>query len=122
MSFQRIAIYISLAVLIVLLIIIAINMRNAKKNMKWPPLVGDCPDYWFDTGSGGSQCTVNADNVNRGTFGGASFDFSRSPYNSADRGDCAKYRWSNSKSVSWDGITYGRENPCITKSSNTVVS
>ena len=27
-------------------------------------------------------------------------------------GTCAKYSWANKCDVSWDGITYGVENPC----------
>ena len=119
MSFQKTVIYISLAILIILLIVIAINMNNMKQNMTWPPLVGDCPDYWFDSGSGGSKCTVNIDNVNRGSFQGSEENFARTPYNTS-RGNCAKYRWATSKQVSWDGITYGTENPCITSSKNIV--
>lgn len=117
MSFQQIAIYIGVVILIILLIIIAINMNSAVKTSKWPPVIGDCPDYWYDAGSGGSKCTVNVDNVNRGNFEGGEVNFSRAPYTS-NRGECAKYRWATENTVSWDGITYGRENPCITVSKN----
>lgn len=118
MSFQSIAIYISLTILIILLIIIAINMNNAKNSMKWPPLVGECPDYWFDAGENGSKCTVNVNDTNLGSAT-SPMNFNVSPYSGA-RGNCSKYRWAISKGVSWDGITYGVENPCITKTSVTV--
>ena len=115
MNFQRSALYIMFGILIVLLIIIAYNMHNALKNAKWPPIIGDCPDYWFDDGKNGSKCTVNSNNVNRGRFEGEVMNFAAAPYNTS-RGLCAKYRWSTTNDVSWDGITYGRENnPCITK-------
>ena len=115
MNFQRSALYIMFAILIVLLIIIAYNMHNALKNAKWPPIIGDCPDYWFDDGKNGSKCTVNSNNVNRGRFEGEVMNFAAAPYNTS-RGLCAKYRWSTTNDVSWDGITYGRENnPCIVK-------
>ena len=113
MSLQSIAIYTSLAILIVLLIIIAINMNSARKSMTWPPLVGDCPDYWFDAGTNGSKCTLNMNKVNAGDAT-SPMNFSLAPYNTS-RGNCSKYRWATSNGVSWDGITYGVPNPCLTK-------
>ena len=80
MSFQTISLYVMLAILIVLLIIIGYNMSNALKKTQWPPLRGDCPDFWFDQGSGGSRCTVNANGVNRGTFTGNEQNFATTIY------------------------------------------
>ena len=34
------------------------------------------------------------------------------PAFTGSNGTCAKYNWANNCKVSWDGITYGVENPC----------
>ncbi len=115
MSFQTISIYVMLAILIVLLIIIAYNMSSALKRSTWPPLRGDCPDFWFDQGSGGSRCTVNVNDVNRGTYTGTEMNFAVSPFIGSG-GICAKKKWSEANGqISWDGITYGVENVCRSK-------
>lgn len=115
-SFQSIIIYTALAILIILLIIVSINLHYAKTNVKWPPIIGNCPDYWYDEGTNGSKCVINNDNVNLGTAT-SPMDFSGNAY-TGKNGNCVKYQWANSKSVSWDGITYGVENPCIEARSN----
>ena len=115
MSFQTISLYVMLAILIVLLIIIGYNMSNALKRTTWPPLRGDCPDFWFDQGTGGSRCTVNDNGVNRGTFTGTEQNFARPPYTGSN-GICEKKKWSETNGqISWDGITYGVENVCRSK-------
>lgn len=113
MSFQRIVIYIAIAVLFVMMVIIAITMHNNSKDITWPPVIGDCPDYWHDDGTSGSKCVVNINEVNKGTAS-SPMNFDTAPYNSASGSSCAKYRWATSKGVSWDGITYGVSNPCRT--------
>jgi hypothetical protein len=116
LTFQSIVIYTLISLLIVLLVVIGINLHASTKKTKWPPIIGDCPDYWYDGGAGGSKCTVNTDKVNLGSAT-SPMDFSKVPY-SGSNGDCSKYRWSISKGVSWDGITYGVQNPCVTPSTN----
>ena len=85
----------------------------SQNKQTWPPVTGDCPDYWVDQGKGGSQCVVNAkkDNIGLAT---SPMDFSLPVY-SGSNGPCIKYTWANTNKVSWDGITYGVSNPCISK-------
>ena len=111
LSFQSLVIYLLITLLIIILVVVGINLHAAKKKTKWPPMVGDCPDYWFDAGEGGSKCTVNIDKVNLGNAT-SPMDFSKAPY-TGENGACSKYRWANSRKVSWDGITYGVVNPCV---------
>jgi hypothetical protein len=113
-TFQSLVIYTLITLLIILLVIIGINLHAATKNTTWPPVVGDCPDYWYDAGEGGSKCTLNVDEVNMGNAT-SPMDFSKVPYSGAN-GVCSKYRWSVAKGVSWDGITYGVQNPCTSSS------
>ena len=110
-TFQRIVIYSALIVLVIILVIVGINLHVGSRDAKWPPNIGDCPDYWHDEGTKGSVCTVNLDEVNKGTAA-SPHNFAVSPY-TGDRGTCNKYRWAIARGVSWDGITYGAENPCI---------
>lgn len=109
-TFQNIVIYTSVTLLIIILIIVAINIHSAKKAAKWPPVVSDCPDYWSDNGTGGSKCTINDNNVNLGKAT-SPMDFSLSTYTGANQ-NCNRYKWALSNDVSWDGLTYGVQNPC----------
>jgi len=112
-TFQNIVIYISVTLLIIILIMIAINIHNAKKSTRWPPMVSNCPDYWYDEGANGSKCTINSNDVNLGTAT-SPMDFSASTFTGVN-GGCKRYTWAKSKGVSWDGVTYGVSNPCTTK-------
>jgi len=113
-KFQRIIIIVAVILLIISLVLIGILMNNNKKTEQWPPLIGDCPDYWIDTSGNGSKC-VNVQNLGKCTSspdpGIFSMDFTTSDY-IGSRGLCNKYNWANTCGVSWDGITYGVENPC----------
>lgn len=106
-KFQRIIIKFAVVLLIISLILIVILMNNNTKPEQWPPLIGDCPDYWVDTSGNGSNC-VNVKNLGNCT----SMDFTTSHF-TGSQGLCNKYKWATSTcGVSWDGITYGVENPC----------
>jgi len=105
-KFQRIIIKFAVVLLIISLILIVILMNNNTKPEQWPPLIGDCPDYWVDTSGNGSNC-VNVKNLGKCT----SMDFTI-PCFTGSQGLCYKYKWANKCGVSWDGITYGVENSC----------
>ena len=45
-TFQRIVSYTAIFLFIFLMLILAYLMMMAKKNTKYPPQVGACPDYW----------------------------------------------------------------------------
>jgi hypothetical protein len=115
MTFQSIVVIASIIILTIALIVIGISLKMAKTDVSWPPLIGDCPDYWLDRGEGGSDCVVNQQGANQGTAT-SPMNFSVSPYNGSN-GNCQKYRWATNNNVSWDGITYGVQNPCVTSDS-----
>jgi hypothetical protein len=115
MNFQRIVIIIAIILLIVCLILIGLVLVNSKSSQQWPPMVGDCPDYWVDTSGNGGNC-VNIKNLGSCNFGFGetkhqTMDFTQAPFTGSN-GLCAKYKWANSCKLSWDGITYGANNPC----------
>jgi hypothetical protein len=122
-SFQTIVIVIAILLLIVCLIFIGITLVKTKNtaNDQWPPIVGECPDYWVDSSGNGGNC-VNVKNLGTCTSGGngispggkhVAMNFTVAPY-AGDAGTCAKYTWANSCGVTWDGITTGIANPCAT--------
>lgn len=90
----------------------------SKSNDSWPPVLGNCPDYWMDLSESdalpGTACynakrlgTCNLpSNGNKNTM-----NFGVSPY-TGSTGTCSKYRWAQTCGVTWDGITYGAANPC----------
>jgi len=108
MSFQKIILTIATILLIIILIVIGVTLSKSSDSDSWPPIVGECPDYWIDMSGNGQQC-VNTHNL--GTCNTATMNFDQAPYNSSD-GTCAKYKWANACGITWDGITYGAKNPC----------
>ena len=113
-SFQKTILIIALIILILALLFIGITIKQANKE-QWPPIIGDCPDYWMDVSGNGSQC-VNVKDLGTckpDTIGTkhTTMDFTTSAFTGAN-GLCSKYTWANKCGVSWDGITYGVANPC----------
>ena len=121
MSFQKIILIISIIVLIIMLVVIGIALSKASDNENWPPIIGQCPDYWVDMSGNGSACynTHSLGKCNLPSTGeNAVMNFNTSPYNTSD-GECAKYKWANACGVTWDGINYGASNPCDTTTTTT---
>jgi hypothetical protein len=119
-NFQGIVLMISVIIFIIAVLLIGYILYQGKSKQTWPPLVGDCPDYWVDMSGKGSQC-VNVQDL--GTCHAPSgkkhltMDFSVAPY-VGNNSSCSKYQWANRCGVTWDGITYGVNNPCSKKNEN----
>jgi hypothetical protein len=116
-SFQKYVLIIALVILIITLLFIGITIKHAKKKEQWPPVIGDCPDYWIDLLGNGEKC-VNVKDLGSctKTEKGQShytMDFSVPAFTGSDE-LCSKYNWANKCGVTWDGITYGASNPCNT--------
>lgn len=117
-GFQRIISIIAIVILIICLVIIGITLSRSNKTQVWPPMVGDCPDYWIDASGNGAKCVNSKDlgtcKANLGADGHSTMDFTVAPYVGSN-GLCAKYTWANACGLTWDGITYGNNgNPCDT--------
>jgi hypothetical protein len=119
-SFQTTVLTIAVIVLIIILIIVAIALRSSKDDEVWPPVVGDCPDYWIDTSGNGANCVnvkylgtcgptppENKYNVVNNFEGAQKMDFST-------QSTCQKYTFANNCRLTWDGITGTTNNPCST--------
>lgn len=108
MNFQQIVILIATILLIVALIFIGYTLYNHRFNKKFPPVTGECPDFWVAEKDGcanphhlGGKCT-------------GPVNFNQNKYKGHD-GNCNKSKWANSCNVSWAGIT---NDPNVCKSQN----
>lgn len=105
-----------LVLLVIILFAMAYTINKKTSDMKWPPYVANCPDYWLDLSSNGSRCH------NQHSLGTCAIateanetyvDFTSSVYTGSS-GDCNKKKWATNCGVTWDGITYGygKNDPC----------
>jgi len=107
-QFQKTILFIALVILIICLLFIGVMLYNGKYNVSFPPVVGQCPDYWEselnDKGveickkSEGMAIGINSEVCN------GPMDFSVKDYEGAT-GACAKYEWAKGCQLTWDGIT-----------------
>lgn len=120
-GFQKTILFIAILILIVALVFIGIALTYAKEQ-QWPPIVPQCPDYWDIDGSGNNTTCINVKNLgtcppqNGEKYLTMNFN---SPTYSGANGLCAKYTWANNCGISWDGITYGVNNPCQSSTPST---
>ena len=113
--FQKIVLFIAIILLIIILTFISISLAGKAPNQTWPPIVSSCPDYWVIDGSGNNTTCTNVKDL--GVCPAQSgkkhqiMNFQGSAF-TGDSGSCNKYNWAKKCKVSWDGITYGVQNPC----------
>lgn len=114
MNFQKIVLTIATVLLIVILVVIGVSLSKATTGENWPPVVGECPDYWVDMSGNGEAC-FNSHSLGRCNIPSDgnpnTMNFNLAPF-TGDNGDCAKYNWANNCKITWDGITSGVKNPC----------
>jgi len=116
-AFQKMVLFAAIIILIISLVFIGITLSYSK-DKEWPPMVPQCPDYWVFDGSGNNAKCINIKDL--GTCPPQegdehlNMDFSNNQFTGSN-GMCAKYTWAKKCGVSWDGITYGVNNPCQTQ-------
>jgi len=114
-SFQKLILLIATVILIITLVFIGISLHYSRKAVAWPPLVPECPDYWTVDGSGNNTTCINVKNLGTCPVPTGQehlvMNFN-TPTFSGKNALCSKYTWANNCGVSWDGITYGVDNPC----------
>jgi hypothetical protein len=120
MAFQKTVLIIATVLLIVILVVVGILLSKTSETDNWPPIVGDCPDFWVDMSGNGEACynSHSLGNCNKPVKGinPNTMNFNEPPFN-GENGDCSKYKWANTCKVTWDGITSGVKNPCDTTTS-----
>ena len=118
-GFQKIVLFSAIIILIIALIIIGITLSNST-DKNWPPVLSNCPDFWTMDGSGNNPQCVNTKDLGTCPPNSGSqhltMDFNSAPYVGSNS-SCAKYTWAKKCGISWDGITYGVNNPCQSSSS-----
>ena len=113
-GFQKFILFAAIIILIITLIIIGTALSSAT-DTTWPPMTPECPDYWVIDGSGNNATCINMKDL--GTCQPQSGDkhlrmnFNLPAFTGSNE-LCAKYTWAKKCGVSWDGITYGVQNPC----------
>lgn len=114
MNFQKIILTTSTIVLIVILIFIGLSLSKSSKTELWPPIVGECPDYWTDMSGNGEAC-FNRHNLGKCNIPSKdnqnTMNFNQYPFIGSN-GMCSKYKWATACNITWDGITSGVKNPC----------
>ena len=116
-GFQKIVLYAAIIILIIALVIIGVSLSYGKDSQVWPPVVPQCPDYWVADGSGNNTTCINVKDLGTCKATGGkkhlTMNFNQAPYVGANS-TCAKYTWAKKCGLSWDGISYGVNNPCQT--------
>ena len=107
-SFQKIVGYTAIILFLILMIVLAILMFQAKKNTKFPPQVGECPDYWQKDASTGRCLNVQ----NLGINCPSPADFNTQEYLGADG---LKNKCNFAKNCSIMGWHYKRRGVLIKK-------
>ena len=114
MIFQQKVLIIATVLLIVILIVVGMLLSITNETEIWPPIVGDCPDFWVDMSGNGEAC-LNSQHLGRCNLPSNTKqntkNFNESPFNGED-GKCRKYNWAKTCQITWDGITSGVKNPC----------
>ena len=122
MNFQKIVLTIAIIVLIIILAVTGVALSKAANSTAWPPIVGACPDYWVDMSGNGEACfnshKLGSCNIPTSDDMTNTMNFNQAPFNSSS-GSCTKYTWAKNCGVTWDGITSGVPNPCISNDTNT---
>lgn len=119
MGFQQTVLLIAGVLLIGLLALFGYSLsKSTNSGENWPPVIGDCPDYWTDLSGNGMACvnTHSLGTCNIPTSGSKNpmaFDSTTYPDN------CSKYNWATNCGVTWDGITSGVPNPCSTSTTTS---
>jgi len=121
-AFQKTVLIAAVVILIVSLLVIGAILHGSASSKPWPPNVSACPDWWVVDGSGNRQKCINVKDLGvckpQGNQPHQIMDFSTSAFTGSN-GACNKYTWATNCKVTWDGITYGVDNPCNSSSSSS---
>ena len=104
MSFQRTVMIVAIVLLICALLMIGTALHNQKNNddIVFPPVVGDCPDYWVNESSDDDKLKC----VNEKKLGSCHADMEFSlPMWKGNSGLCNKFKWARDCGITWDGVT-----------------
>jgi hypothetical protein len=101
MIFQHTVLIVAGVILVIALLFIAFSLYFLRSKQKYPPVVGECPDYWELNDVGGVPTCKNTHNL--GTCG-KSASFAGPQFVGGDA-NCKKAQWARGCNLTWDGIT-----------------
>ena len=109
-SFNKTVLIVACVLLILGLILIGVFISKNIEKAAYPPVVGDCPDYWDVSYNSSNQKICSKNSINTGTGTTAScqiypVDIFSNAGTSVDDIICAKYTWAKECNIHWDGIT-----------------
>nr|UZT28826.1 hypothetical protein [Nucleocytoviricota sp.]UZT29158.1 hypothetical protein [Nucleocytoviricota sp.] len=108
-NFNSLVLQIATVILIILLIVIGIVMYYSAKNAEFPPVIGECPDYWNVAREGDKTICKNILKVNPKSVSETDRCNKIDPVNftgpTNEETVCNKYKWANGCGVVWDGVT-----------------
>lgn len=125
-NFRNIVLTIAIIMLCLCLIAIGVRLYNKKYNYVWPPVIGECPDYWEDQGDfvgmvagvgGPDKINDKTDPTNREVFvktskcvnvkglGNNAVLPSSISQMTGKQGLIAKCEWARQSGVTWDGVS-----------------
>ena len=130
-SFQKNILIVAVIILIILLIIIGyLLVKTGNNNTNWPPIIGQCPDYWIDFSGNGANCVnvqslgdcsgngnINCPNAINNTPS-TGMNFTTSAFTDSQNGLCSKYNWAMTNGITWDGVWPDFPSPCKSGSSS----
>lgn len=108
-SFNRTVLIITVILVIIALIITGILILKSLREQKFPPIVGDCPDYW-DVKKESSTNNINCVNKTTVNTGKSNIDCNVYPVsnfigNTPQDVICKKFKWAKRCGIIWDGIS-----------------
>lgn len=103
MIFQNIILLVALVILIVSLIIIGVLIRRKQSDVKYPPIVSECPDYFEIIAPNKCKNTHKLGTCKKNGKTQEIFDFTSSRF-SGPTGKKNKCNAATFCGLSWDGI------------------
>jgi hypothetical protein len=113
-EFQKIVLVLAVVILILTLLVISSVLLYGKTS-GWPPSISSCPDWWVKDGLSGGCKNVKDLGICPKEDGHDHLVMNfLKPAFTGSEGSCNKYNWATKCKITWDGITYGANNPCDT--------
>jgi len=109
-NYNKTVLVVASVLLILGLVIIGFFITSAQKNSTYPPVIGDCPDYW-DVGynTTNKKICTNRRSINSGRASNDCRTYPVASFSVAGTSDndiiCEKNKWAKRCNIHWDGIT-----------------
>lgn len=101
MGFKKSVFTIALVIFIIVLLVLAVVIKNSYKNSVFPPEVSQCPDFWELSADKKTCKATDQNNGEKFESGSESPDFS----DMSNSARIKKCNWAKEHGISWDGIT-----------------